>query len=69
MGSDALIPESTPIEDFYNKYSPAFIIMRVLLCRQRIGDIILRSLHRLAIKLYENIYDLFRSHAENDLDG
>lgn len=69
-GQRALILKSTPIEDFYNKYSPAFY-NNAGFCYavNESRDIILRSLHPASNKSFVNIYDLFRSHAENDLDG
>ena len=58
-GQRALILKSTPIEDFYNKYSPAFY-NNAGFCYavNESGDIILRFLHPASNKSFVNIYGI-----------
>ncbi len=69
-GQRGLLLKSTPIEELYNKYSPAFY-NNAGFCYavNESGDIILRSLHPASNKSFVNIYDVFRPYGENDLEG
>ena len=69
-GKRGLVLKNTPIEELYSKYSPAFY-NNAGFCYtiNGSGDIILRSLHPASNKSFVNLYDVFGSQAENDLEG
>ncbi len=68
-GERGLILKSTPIEELYNKYSPAFYNNEGFCYTiNESGDILLRSLHPASNKSFFNLYDVFGSHAENELE-
>ncbi len=61
-GSRGLLLKDTPIEELYNKYSPAFYNNEgFCYAINESGDIILRSLHPASNKSFLNIYDIFHS--------
>lgn len=69
-GKRGLILKSTPIEELYDNYSPAFY-NNAGFCYtiNGAGDIILRSLHPASNKSFVNLYDLFGDQEEEILEG
>ena len=69
-GKRGLILKSTPIEELYDNYSPAFY-NNAGFCYtiNGAGDIILRSLHPASNKSFVNLYDLFGNQEEEILEG
>lgn len=69
-GKRGIILKSTPIEELYDNYSPAFY-NNAGFCYtvDGAGDIILRSLHPASNKSFVNLYDLFGEQEGKVLEG